>query len=244
LERIRAENTAADLSAEPFRATVSYFEPTPREVPATVAGKAALVGLAMIHGHWEGGGEFARVDYRPDGNWVVNTRSMQGDLHPAFAVYNQTNGEPLDVEIRHFEWERGQKKVKMLPCSEGFCYLTAVGGKLLGAGECVAVKAEPDGFWYLDCESGQFLGAAAVSVRPSSPKIFGTDIREVTWTRGSPPIKLLRQDQGLCFLTMVTGGMQGDGDSAGLKLANDGYWYLSGSGNILSAGAVVIRHEN
>lgn len=51
----------------------------------------------------------------------------------------------------------------------------------------------------------------------------------VTWSQGEPPIQLIKQNEGFCFLTGVTGHFQGAGESVRVWIDKDGYWYLGGA---------------
>ncbi len=48
------------------------------------------------------------------------------------------------------------------------------------------------------------------------------------WKKGDAPVKMLRQEEGFCYLVGITGQMAGGGESVQITLENDGFWYLKG----------------
>ena len=65
--------------------------------------------------------------------------------------------------------------------------------------------------------------AAATPLGSGNPRV---EFR--TWAQGEAPIKLIRQDEGFCALTSVTGHFEGGGEQVRVYLDADGYWYLGG----------------
>lgn len=243
LARIAVESKLMALSSGPFRAdaielSLSNTQPSD-EVLANGTGLAAL---GSIRGHFQGGGEKAGIVLAEDGTWSSESESHQGKLDYSVITYAQSDGLDLNAAVKEYQWQRGEPKVKMIARSEGFCFLSYVAGHFAGAGETARVTIGADGYWYLDCATGQELWVRAVSVKPRRPQLFSTEIREVTWKRGSPPMRLIREDEGMCFLTMIHGGMLDAGDTAGLHLGDDGFWTLQGTGHILEASAIVIHY--
>ena len=64
-----------------------------------------------------------------------------------------------------------------------------------------------------------------------------------TWRQGEPPLRLLRQEEGFCALTLVTGHFQGAGESVRVYVADDGFWYLGGESQQegVAAECIVVR---
>ncbi len=54
------------------------------------------------------------------------------------------------------------------------------------------------------------------------------EVQRYGWQQGQGPIKMIHQDDGVCFLTRVGGGFQGGGEFVWIQLGEDGYYYLTG----------------
>jgi len=66
-----------------------------------------------------------------------------------------------------------------------------------------------------------------------------------TWRQGEPPLRLIREDEGFCALSLVTGHFQGGGEVVKVYVGDDGYWYLGGqSGQEGVAAQCIVVHYN
>ena len=65
-----------------------------------------------------------------------------------------------------------------------------------------------------------------------------------TWRQGEPPVRLIRQEEGFCALSLVTGHFQGGGEVVRLYVGDDGYWYLGGQSGQegVAAQCIVVRY--
>jgi hypothetical protein len=243
LARVAVQSKLMALSTGPFRADSRELQlSSAQPADQVLAAGTGLAALGSIKGHFEGGGENAGVILSDDGTWLADGESHQGELDYSLVVYQQLDGLELNAEVKEYQWKRGEPKVRMIARSEGFCFLSHVGGHFEGGGESARVTVGPDGYWYLDCVTGQDLWVRAMSVKPRRPQVFATEMREAFWKQKSPPVRLVRADEGMCFLTNLHGGMRDPGDSAGLRLGDDGFWYLQGTGRMLGASAIVIQY--
>lgn len=102
-----------------------------------------------------------------------------------------------------------------------------------------------------------FLLAMPPAVRPAEPAADSTPppvdapaktesavrVEFRRWQQGDAPIRLIRQEEGFCALTAVSGHFQGDGEQARVYIGDDGYWYLGGQSHQsgVSAECVVVR---
>jgi len=243
LARVKLEGELADLNSGPFRAdskVLNFSNDRPSET--ILDSGVGLAALLSIRGHFQGDKEKAGVLLSDTGAWTSSCESDQGELDSGMVVYARSDGLGLNAEVKEYHWESGDPKVRMIGQKEGFCFVSFVSGHFAGDAERVSVTIGQDGFWYLDCATKQDLWARAISVKPTSPHTFSTAIREVSWKPNQPPMKLCREDEGMCFLSSIQGGMWDRGDSAGLQLRNDGWWYLQGSGHILETRAIVIGY--
>ena len=243
LARAKVEGQLAELSSGPFRPEARELKLSNKDHSNVIlAGGAGLAALGSINGRFEGAAEKAGVVLADDGSWSSESESRQGEMHCSIIVYPRADGLNLNAQLKEYRWQRGEPKVKLIHRSEGFCYLSKVAGHFEAGGERVSVTIGDDGFWYLDCRTGQDLWARAISVKPKGPRILSTDFREVSWKKGEPAVKVIREDEGMCFLSLIHGGMRDKGDYAGLRLGDDGCWYLGGTGRISAVKAIVIRY--
>ena len=77
---------------------------------------------------------------------------------------------------------------------------------------------------------------------PALPTVPPVEFR--TWHHGEPPVRLIRQDEGFCALTLVTGHFQGGGEVVKVYIGEDGYWYLGGQSGQegVAAKCVIVRY--
>jgi hypothetical protein len=74
-------------------------------------------------------------------------------------------------------------------------------------------------------------GCTAEIGGPSSETEVGSTTAELgtryTWSQGDPPVTMLHQSQGMCFLNTVSGHFEGTGEAVQIDNIN-GYWTLEG----------------
>ena len=75
-------------------------------------------------------------------------------------------------------------------------------------------------------------------------KFPGGQARFFSWQQGDPPVRLIKRDEGICFLTGVSGQFRGAGEAVALTIESDGYWYLGGHSQAagVSAECVVLKY--
>lgn len=86
-------------------------------------------------------------------------------------------------------------------------------------------------------------------VTPSTGGTLGTannsmrvEYQEYQWQRGAAPVRMIRKEEGFCYLTRVSGEFAGMGEQARVYIESDGYWYLHGSSfKPLGASAMSVR---
>ena len=68
------------------------------------------------------------------------------------------------------------------------------------------------------------------------------EYQEYEWQRGGPPVRMIRKEEGFCYLTQLHGEFAGTGEQARVYIGDDGYWYLHGSAlKPLAATAMSVR---
>jgi hypothetical protein len=72
----------------------------------------------------------------------------------------------------------------------------------------------------------------------------GAQIIFAHWQQGQQPIRLIKRDEGVCFLTGVSGHFAGGAESVKLWIDHDGYWYLGGDSKQqdVNADCVVLKY--
>jgi thiol-disulfide isomerase/thioredoxin len=121
--------------------------------------------LASVAGHFDGYGEAVKVYLdEQDGYWYLTGKSGKESVR-ATAISIRF-AHPRKIKISSYEWKRGGKPVPMLKRDEGFCFLSRITGRFLGAGEQVTVGIGKDDRWFLRGNSGQDqLAATAIGIR-------------------------------------------------------------------------------
>ncbi len=124
--------------------------------------------LAAVSGSFQGD-EGVGVTLGQDGYWYLAGESGRKVVGIAVAMRTLAAGS-FRAEVKEYRWSSGDKPVKMIAKSEGFCYLSMVGGGFRGFGEEAKVYVGPDDYWYLDGKTGGTpLRARAISVRTGPP---------------------------------------------------------------------------
>ena len=90
---------------------------------------------------------------------------MQGLLVTNFYGPNEPNSPASVNNAGKYEigarWGSEPQPMKMIPVTEGFCFLTRVAGAFAGSGEQVTIDESSDGFWQIHVTSGQQAGTYA-----------------------------------------------------------------------------------
>ena len=132
--------------------------------------------------------------------------------------------------LSEFGWnDKEPKSVSLIGKNQGFAFVSYVEGSLRGPGEEIDLRTDPNGSWILTGRSKQrlFIKAAAVHML-SAREFLPAKSQEFTWKTGAPRTKMLRQDEGCCFLTGLGGSFLGEGESINVTRDQDGFWYLEG----------------
>lgn len=147
--------------------------------------------------------------------------------------------KPRFVDVRQFD-VKNKVPVRLIGAEEGFCFLSAMGGKFEGGGEQIGVSVGRDNFWYLYGQGAQAIGGRALSLYEVRwRRSFAAKVSEASWQRGRP-IRLLSKRDGFCFLSFVTGKFV-SAEEVSVHLGGDGDWYLGGKGGGVSAKALIVQ---
>ena len=72
------------------------------------------------------------------------------------------------------------------------------------------------------------VGCAA-TVEPPARSAPGYGLQTYEWTHESGPVRMIRKDEGFCFLSKVNGQVAGGAECLRVFVGDDGFWYLDGS---------------
>ncbi len=236
LTKSKVEKRLAEIAAQPSPAWDS-----PDQIVSTMeiseekwAGGAPLVKLISnsegfaflksVAGKFAGAGEKVAAALNRDGFWYLVGHTQQ-PLAAGATIVRTKLRDKFKKGVTFYDWSSGSPPVKMIHRSEGFCFLSSIGGGFNGGGEEVRVHIGEDGYWYLSGRSGTPINARAAAIRTNEHGGFRAEIQEHTWH--GTAVKMIHKDEGFCFLSGVTGGFEGFGESVWLKVGEDGYWYLS-----------------
>ena len=75
---------------------------------------------------------------------------------------------------------------------------------------------------------------------------LGGTVEFHSWHQGELPLKLIRQEEGFCALTSVSGRFDGSGEMIQVYVADDGYWYLAGKSQQsgVAAECIVVHYRS
>lgn len=181
--------------------------------------------LGGVRGGFNGHGQAFGVALQRDAFWYLNGKSKEPLAATAMVVPTKYR-QLFEDQVLTFTCSREEGPIKMIHSSDGFCFLSAVSGKMAGGGEEARVFVDRrDGFWYLRLRSEQPLAAKACALRFKKPGEFDAVVTEHSWKDGQEPVRLLQADEGFCFLSAVGGSFGGPQESVGIVL-RDGAWHL------------------
>lgn len=238
-----APNTPAASKADRHAVTATEYSWKVGAPAVKLVGAQSGFGvLTSVSGNFQGYGEQVEVRPDKDGFWYLAGQSQQAALSARAVGVGGLTPAVVRAEVQQFTWGKGKPAVKMLHKGQGFCFLSSISGNFAGYGEEVGVRLADDGYWYLDGKSGQEqLGAKAVGVAWSAPGASAAEVKEYEWAVGKPPVRLVKQGEGVACLASVSGSLGGYDDEVRIHLGDDGYWYLSGkAADALRARALVI----
>ncbi len=75
----------------------------------------------------------------------------------------------------------------------------------------------------------QALAAAKQERHAADPPLFTCET--FTWRENQQPTKMIRKEEGFCYLSGINGGFVGGAESGLVYIGDDGYWYLKGLTN-------------
>ena len=67
----------------------------------------------------------------------------------------------------------------------------------------------------------------------------------ISWKEGDQPTRMIPIKNGLCFLSMISGNLQGRGEAVEVTAGVDGWWYLNGeSQQVFSSQSIAVESDS
>src|SRR5579862_3643972 len=73
------------------------------------------------------------------------------------------------------------------------------------------------------------LAAPPTTAPADMAGVISAEYTQYEWKNGDKPIRMLKRDEGFCFLTEIGGHFAGAGEVVRVSIGDDGYWYLAGA---------------
>lgn len=162
-----------------------------------------------------------------EGNWKLDGSDHQNLSGRGVACPWFVDAEwPLEMKV----WKTNKPDYpKLIHQRDGFCVLLKVGGRLAGRSDEFRLHVDENGYWRLRARSKSRTTRVQVAIiKSKQPGSFQGESREHTWNAGDKPLRLIHSDEGIAFLSGLTGTLAGQSDYARVRLDEDGYWYLEG----------------
>jgi hypothetical protein len=227
LEKLRVEKRLAEVM--PFALTAGDAYHWSRGKPAVdmIAINQGVCVLLGIGGRFDGMNDGVGIGVGEGGVWQLNGRAAFDPVATAGALL--TPGPGVFKAPVEYEWKSGAAPVRMIRTDEGVCVLAGVVGGLRGGGEDVRVYPGDDGYWYLAGRALVPLTARAIALRAAKAGSYRAIYVERQWSVKTGPVTVMSKDDGFCFISGVSGKLEGTGEQAALSIGEDGLWRLSGS---------------
>ena len=227
---------------DPFSKIKNYYwgrGDAPVQMNPTVKGLAVF---SSICGKFAGRGESVEVVADTDNFWYLKGKSMQFIALQATAI-EPIKANPFGIP-RRVDLPANGKAVRLIQSKNGFAFLSAVVGNYLDGRCSVRVRLDKDGWWYLE-GSGPKTRFGSATVVPWAEGVAPPVVESYRWQKDDKPIKMLRPDEGFCFLSGINGGFRGGGERVSVTLKDDGFYYLEGNTmlKMTSGEAVAIRFQ-
>ncbi|MGJ8644703.1 MAG: hypothetical protein ACSHX9_14950 [Luteolibacter sp.] len=180
--------------------------------------------LSSVCGKFLGGGEGLEVSLGADQYWHFTGKSMQR-IRAKVMTVEPKNESPFG-SVRSVVIKSGEPAVRLIEGKEGFAFLSATSGQFLAGGAYVRVWLDPDGWWYLK-GNGPVTGKATVVEWRDG--LTPPEVITYSWVKGNEPIRMIPQNEGFCFLSMMAGGFNGGGEHLQIFIDEDEFWKFRGS---------------
>jgi hypothetical protein len=185
--------------------------------------------FSSIGGHFLGDGEWfdAEVDenehYRLKGGAVKLIGAVFTRVRSPYRVW-------FEDEVQQFQWSKGKPRVQLIHQHDGFAVLSGANGCFLGPEHLVRVYLDADdGYWYLEGKTNFNTRGRALVYKFKQPGKFRAEVSQFDWKPGDKRREHFRCEEGLCFISSMSGRFQGYGENLNAKVESDGVWQTWGA---------------
>jgi hypothetical protein len=135
---------------------------------------------------------------------------------------------PFTYRVTEKSWQHEDDPVRL--CDQaGFAILSAIGASGVDYDDFLQVRFDAQRNWSLlggGSEVNQ--SARALVIERMTPRLFAPDPEVFEWKLGQPAVKLIADDRGVCYLSMVTGFFGRKDDGIWIEKRDDGFYWLNG----------------
>lgn len=135
----------------------------------------------------------------------------------------------FEDEVKQFTWRKGNPRIQLIHQHDGFAVLAGASGCFLGPEHVVSLTLDPsDGYWYLDGATNFDTKGQALVYRFKQPGKFRAEVKQIDWKPGDERQKLIPIEEGLCFVSSISGAFKGYGENLNAMAEPDGFWHVWG----------------
>jgi len=244
------ETKRQQLLSEDYRKALSVLEDKPTDPAANLA---AGRHLCFVKGNWERG-----VPMLALGSDAVLKAAAIKDLREADSADEQAAIGDAWWDLA--ETKQGEERVT-LRLRAGFWYRQAepnLAGGLIGLK--VKQRLEELAKAGISSRLDEIAEATTAAPSPTANRGLGMLVETApsppsdapvfrfqtfSWKEGDQPTRMIPVKNGLCFLSMISGNLQGRGEAVEVTAGVDGWWYLNGkSQQVFSAQAIAVESDS
>jgi len=198
-----------------------------------------LCFVSSLTGNFRGDGEHVWLS-APSYGWYLNKQAQQYGVQIGARCtprwhFAPSSDSQLSVPAGWYSGGSGYRTANLWSYQRSICYLSGLQGAMNGLGNRAEMAISWPS-WALDTFD---IKANAMCLDLGSGRNSGHS-GTYTWNPGTPDVRMMRVADGVCMISKVQGSMRSTSDWVGIYPA-DGYWYLTGTGNV-SVDAACFRY--
>jgi WD40 repeat protein len=152
---------------------------------------------------------------KSDQKQIVVTLSRLSEADRSYVdAAMKRSAEPLRLSYGLVEhaWETGEEPFELGLTADVLSLLAEVAGDFSSPTTSVEVGIEGDQWRLAGKTEGAFAVAKSYTIENMQPQLFSDKVQTFSWSAGQPPVKMLRKDEGVCFLSGISGAFHGYGE--------------------------------